>query len=367
MVAHDERPPGAPGGLEASLGRLVHDSRVIAAALVDYDSGMALQTYAAERSRVDLEYASAGHAELVRTAVDTFRSLLPASPPTEIVVSHRDRLHHLMRPVPDPLGDRLVLTLLVSGPERGLRRIQRRLRAVDLSSLAPRPAAPAPAPAPVEPASPRGPEPFGPVQPPQATPALPARAQPMAESAFAVPAASTQSGAGRAAVESGATLPVRPVEPGFALPARSAAESGATLPVRSAESGSVLPVRPVPESGPAFLGRGPADAPGSTAGAAPARPQPPGHPTTAPTGAAPVLAADTGRAQPGPAQPGSGQSGSAQTGSGQPGSAQPAPGRPGSAQAAPVPPGPVQPAGIGGPVQQGAPTADRRLGTPPAA
>ncbi|NMH95661.1 hypothetical protein HF519_29855, partial [Pseudonocardia bannensis] len=129
--------PRDPGILQSALGGVLRDAGVLAAALVDIDSGMALETYASGHWRVDPEVVAAGQADIVRATVDTMRSSLPVGPPTEVVVNHRDHLYHVLQTVPDPCGDRLALALVVSGPARSLRRVRRRLRRVDPAALVP--------------------------------------------------------------------------------------------------------------------------------------------------------------------------------------------------------------------------------------
>lgn len=117
-----------PTRLGTAVGRLLQDPRIIAAALVDYDSGMALETYGSSRCDLDLELAVAGQAELMRVAVDTFRPLHPAGPAEVVTVSYGDNVHHLLTPIVDPHGDRLLLSLIVTGSSAGLRMLLRRLR-----------------------------------------------------------------------------------------------------------------------------------------------------------------------------------------------------------------------------------------------
>jgi hypothetical protein len=129
----DEQMPTTKLG--AVLGRLLRDPRIIAAALVDYDSGMALETYGSNRCHLDLELATAGQAELMRVAADTFRPLHPAGPAEELTVSYGDNMHHLLTPVTDPHGDRLLLSLIVAGSSAGLCVLRRRLRSMQSHQL----------------------------------------------------------------------------------------------------------------------------------------------------------------------------------------------------------------------------------------
>jgi len=121
--------------LGAVLGRLLRDPRILAAALVDNDSGMALETYGSSRCYLDLELATAGQAELMRVAVDTFQPLHPAGPADGLTVSYGDNVHHLLTPVTDPYGDRLLLSLIVAGSSAGLCMLRRRLRTMQYHKL----------------------------------------------------------------------------------------------------------------------------------------------------------------------------------------------------------------------------------------
>lgn len=118
-----------------ALGRLLRDPRIIAAALVDYDSGMALETYGSSRCQLDLELATAGQAELMRVAVDAFRPLHPTGPADGLTVSYGDNVHHLLTPIADPHGDRLLLSLIVAGSSAGLCMLRRRLRGMQPHQL----------------------------------------------------------------------------------------------------------------------------------------------------------------------------------------------------------------------------------------
>src|SRR5215213_2730091 len=107
---------------------------------------MVLAARSGSRAPVDIETVCAGQADVIRAALDATRVSLPVAPPTEVVVAHGERLHQLLRTVDDPLGDRLVLAVLVEGPPRVLRRVRRRVARLDPAVLIPRPV-PVPAPA----------------------------------------------------------------------------------------------------------------------------------------------------------------------------------------------------------------------------
>ncbi|MFD1235319.1 hypothetical protein ACFQ34_18680, partial [Pseudonocardia benzenivorans] len=126
---------------DAALAALVRDRAVVAAALLDAGSGMLLAARSREGAPEDLETVCAGQADVIRAAVDAAAVSFGGPAPTEVVVAHGDRLHQVLRTVHDPLGDRLVLSLLVDGPPRALRRLRRRLSRMDTAALVPMPGA----------------------------------------------------------------------------------------------------------------------------------------------------------------------------------------------------------------------------------
>ncbi len=120
-------------GLSAVLRPLLDDRRIVAATLVDVDSGLVLDGYSDDADLGDLELLGAGHADTVRTAaVLAGAGTLP--PDAEITVGLGDDRFHLLHAVPDPHGDRLVLSVVVRGARR-VRRARRRLRAVSVAAL----------------------------------------------------------------------------------------------------------------------------------------------------------------------------------------------------------------------------------------
>lgn len=135
MGRHYRDEPAPIERLGTDMGRLLRDRRIVAAAVVDFDSGMALETYMSSRCQLDLELATAGQAELMRVAVDLFRPLHPAGPADGVTVSYGDNVHHLLTPVADPHGDRLLLSLIVVGSSAGLCMLRRRLRSMQPHQL----------------------------------------------------------------------------------------------------------------------------------------------------------------------------------------------------------------------------------------
>ena len=127
-------------GIAVVLGPLLRDVRIVSAALVDVDSGMVLDAWsaAATDTSTDLELIGAQHAEIVRTALALLHTW-PAgggAPGTcEIVLCADGGARHLLRTVPDPLGDRLVLAVVVNGSQRVLDRVRKRLEAVSVDAL----------------------------------------------------------------------------------------------------------------------------------------------------------------------------------------------------------------------------------------
>ena len=120
-------------GLSAVLRPLLDDPRIVAATLVDVDSGLVLDGYSDDADLADLELLGAGHAEMVRTAgVLAGAGALP--PDVELTVGLGDDRFHLLHAVPDPHGDRLVLSVVVRGARR-VGRARRRLRTVSVAAL----------------------------------------------------------------------------------------------------------------------------------------------------------------------------------------------------------------------------------------
>jgi hypothetical protein len=123
-------------GLATVLGPLMQDSHVVAAALADIDSGMVLDACTTEPAGVDLEVLGAGHAELMRAALGLLR-LAPTDDVSgaELALTTLGGRHHILRVVPDPHGDRLVLSVVVDGSRWSRERIRRRLRRLSVGAL----------------------------------------------------------------------------------------------------------------------------------------------------------------------------------------------------------------------------------------
>ncbi|MET0187471.1 MAG: hypothetical protein ABW212_00635, partial [Pseudonocardia sediminis] len=122
-------------GLATVLAPLLTDTRVRAAALVDVDSGMVLDTCggSTDPGRPDPEELAVGHAELMRIAFGLLPG--PGSGDSEIVVDGGNGVAHVVRTVADPHGDRLALSVVVEGSPRVVARIRKKLRAVSASAL----------------------------------------------------------------------------------------------------------------------------------------------------------------------------------------------------------------------------------------
>jgi hypothetical protein len=125
-------------GLSAVLGPLGGDPAVLAALLVDIDSGMVLAA-TGHPTGADRETLGAVHGELMRLACDAASGLADldgaAGLDTEVTVRRGLRRHLVVRRIADPYGDRLALSLLVEGPARALRRVRRRLGDVSGAAL----------------------------------------------------------------------------------------------------------------------------------------------------------------------------------------------------------------------------------------
>lgn len=120
-------------GLSAVLRPLLDDRRIVAATLVDVDSGLVLDGWVDEPGEhpglADLELLGAVHADMVKAA----QTLSPAL--TELTVSTDDGHHHLLHAVPDPHGERLAVAVVVHGAPRHVTRARLRLRTVSVEAL----------------------------------------------------------------------------------------------------------------------------------------------------------------------------------------------------------------------------------------
>jgi hypothetical protein len=124
-------------GLATVLGPLSADPAVRAALLVDVDSGMVLDL-CGDQVGIDPEELGAAHGDLIRLALGAATGATPDGDPDagcEVLISRGDERHLVVRRVPDPHGDRLVLSVLLDGPPRALRRVRRRLNEVSESAL----------------------------------------------------------------------------------------------------------------------------------------------------------------------------------------------------------------------------------------
>jgi hypothetical protein len=121
-------------GLSTVLASLLEDRRVVAATLVDLGSGFVLDACSRDPDLGDLELLGAGHADLARAAP----ALAAARPGAgvSLTVETADGRVHLLREVPDPHGDALVLAVvLASGSSRSVARTRQRMAAVPVEAL----------------------------------------------------------------------------------------------------------------------------------------------------------------------------------------------------------------------------------------
>ncbi|HZZ48212.1 MAG TPA: hypothetical protein VFE65_15130 [Pseudonocardia sp.] len=134
-------------GLATVLGPMSRDPAVLVALLVDVDSGMVLDACGpvvqpggtSPARAVDVEELGAAHGELMRLALGAAGAVDDGVEPSvqacEITVELGTRRHVVLRRVSDPHGDRLVLSVLIEGPARTVRRVRRRLGEVSASAL----------------------------------------------------------------------------------------------------------------------------------------------------------------------------------------------------------------------------------------
>lgn len=110
--------------LAAALDPVLGDPSVRAVALVDVASGMLLDgDVARDEYEPDLELLGARHAELVR-------GRRGAGPESHILVGSARGTHHVLRLIPDPHGDGLLLGVVARCSRWRLRRIRQLLAAV---------------------------------------------------------------------------------------------------------------------------------------------------------------------------------------------------------------------------------------------
>jgi hypothetical protein len=120
-------------GLSTVLESLLEDRRVVAATLVDLDSGFVLDACTRDGDLADLELLGGGHADLARAA-PAVTGERPGAAATMTVETADGRVH-LLREIPDPHGDRLLLAAVVAGNARSVARARQRLAAVPVEAL----------------------------------------------------------------------------------------------------------------------------------------------------------------------------------------------------------------------------------------
>jgi hypothetical protein len=122
-------------GLAPVLGRLLRDPRIRSAALVDVDSGMVLDSCTSDQAGPDPEVQGAGHADMVRVTLGVLPGPREQRGRCEVVIDDGTGMHHVLRVVPDAHGGLLALTVVVTGPDRVVARVRRRLRRVSSAAL----------------------------------------------------------------------------------------------------------------------------------------------------------------------------------------------------------------------------------------
>jgi hypothetical protein len=120
-------------GLSAVLRPLLDDRRIVAATLVDADSGLILDGYVDNPGEhptlADLDLLGAAHADMVKAALVVSPQL------ADLTVSTDDGHHHVLHAVPDPHGERLVVAVVVHGAPRHVTRARLRLQTVSVEAL----------------------------------------------------------------------------------------------------------------------------------------------------------------------------------------------------------------------------------------
>ena len=115
--------------IDTSLKAAMTINGAVGAALVDYESGMALGT-AGDGQPLDLELASAGNTEVVRAKLRTIESLDLDDEIEDILIT-LGKQYHLIRPLRAPEGMSLFLYLALDRSKANLALARHELRQIE--------------------------------------------------------------------------------------------------------------------------------------------------------------------------------------------------------------------------------------------
>ncbi|WP_327075316.1 hypothetical protein OG196_00375 [Kitasatospora purpeofusca] len=103
----------------------------LGAALVDYDSGMALGTRVAAVARLDLTLAAAGYTDIVRATRRTLDTLNLGAEEVENILAALTGQYHLIRPLTRTNGSSLFLYLVLDRTRTNLAMARHHLRRIE--------------------------------------------------------------------------------------------------------------------------------------------------------------------------------------------------------------------------------------------
>src|ERR1043166_8415260 len=115
--------------MDTSLKELMQVDGAVAAAVVDYTSGMALAT-AGGTEDLDLTTAAAGNTEVIRAKMRTMEMLRIEEPIEDILITLA-KSYHLIRPLTARNGKGLFLYLVLTAAKANLAMARRQLHLVE--------------------------------------------------------------------------------------------------------------------------------------------------------------------------------------------------------------------------------------------
>ena len=115
--------------IDTSLKAAMTINGAVGAALVDYESGMALGT-AGDGQPLDLELASAGNTEVVRAKLRTIESLDLDDEIEDILITLGSQ-YHLIRPIQSTPDEKLFLYLVLNKAQANLAMARRDLKVIE--------------------------------------------------------------------------------------------------------------------------------------------------------------------------------------------------------------------------------------------
>ncbi|WP_327073255.1 hypothetical protein OG196_14535 [Kitasatospora purpeofusca] len=118
-------------GVDRALSDAMDIDGALGAALVDYDSGMALGTRVAAVARLDLTLAAAGCTDIVRATRRTLDTLNLGAEEVEDILAALTGQYHLIRPLTRTNGSSLFLYLVLDRTRTNLAMARHHLRRIE--------------------------------------------------------------------------------------------------------------------------------------------------------------------------------------------------------------------------------------------